>query len=101
MEARLENGRAVLSEVPLKDEGNIYVFVGEERRTLGVRATQQSYDLPSGVQADQVTHIEYGKDESVPTPPGEGRTVEEAKEAAIADGSEKVDAPVADDKVAE
>lgn len=90
MEARLENGRAVLSEVPLKDEGNIYVFVGEERRTLGVRATQQSYDLPSGVQADQVTHIEYGKDESLPTAPEPEK---------VADAP--VETPVADDKVAE
>lgn len=106
----MENGRVMLSQHPTEDKGVIYVFVGLERKTLGVRAAQIAYDLPDNVQPDQVTSVEYVVEPV--TPPGEGRTVEEAKEAAIADGSEKEIAAtdvvveggtsdVTDDKVAE
>lgn len=96
MQAKLENGRVMLSEMPLKDGGNIYVFVGEERRTLGVRQAQQAYDLPSGVQPTEVTSVEYGNEEETPAAPAPTPEPE-----APVEGSDTSSEVVAEDKVAE
>lgn len=62
MSASIEANRVVLSEVPLKDEGRIFVYYqgqnGGGRKTLNIRSTQRAYDLPEGVFEHEITSLE-------------------------------------------